>query len=309
MRWGGARDHCRFASARHQTRPKSEASRFERGLRPTGDRILFDVPSLSPTHGFHRLNPDTRPMIRDNRREISSRANYRVGGCLLPRRSEPRGGGRGWKGEEERRIPFTFSVFGRAPRIVSLIATFGRLCVEPTSSDAGLSARVPRENSAGLIRPALADQTKRGGLLPPTPSTTTTTAGTASSPPPLFLLLFLSSFFPFRLSPAARCERLIHQQSSRAGRLKRARLFFPETLFARPFCRARCVGGASKRPCVTMTPRASLFSSFFSPPSPRGERRRVSRATPHDRPRLFLLPSFADFSNSVCFPSESWARN
>lgn len=48
--------------------------------RPTGDRILFDVSSLSPVHGFHRLNPDTRPMIRDNQREISSRANYRVGG-------------------------------------------------------------------------------------------------------------------------------------------------------------------------------------------------------------------------------------
>lgn len=81
-RGGGARDHCRFASARHQTRPKSEASRFELGLRPTegGDRILFDVSSLSPAHCFHRLNPDTRPMIRDNQREISSRANYRVGG-------------------------------------------------------------------------------------------------------------------------------------------------------------------------------------------------------------------------------------
>lgn len=99
-----------------------------------------------------------------------------------------------------------FQVFGRALRIVSLIATKGRLCVEPTSSTrvAGPSARVPRENSVGLIRPALADQTDGADYY----------HRYHHRHHRSFFFFFpfsLSSFFPFRLSPAACCKRLIHQ--------------------------------------------------------------------------------------------------
>lgn len=55
---------------------------------------------------------------------------------------------------------------------------------------------------------------------------------------------------------------------------------------------------------------ASFFSSLFSSPSPRGERRRVSRATPHDRPRPRFLAYFsplplAPIFRILHFPSEN----
>lgn len=76
---GGARERCRFASARHQTRPKSEAFAALNASPRKGDRVLFDVSLCLACAWLSSFKPRHLAMIRYNQREISSRANYRVG--------------------------------------------------------------------------------------------------------------------------------------------------------------------------------------------------------------------------------------
>lgn len=83
-----------------------------------------------------------------------------------------------------------FQVFGRALRIVSLIATKGRLCIEPTSSTRGPPLAFPAREFRRLNPPRARGSNGRGGLLPPLPlPPPPPPPPPASSPPPLFLLL------------------------------------------------------------------------------------------------------------------------
>lgn len=158
----------------------------------------------------------------------------------MPRRSEPRRGRtrrrrkmEGRKEGRERRGSFS-GVRPRALRIVSLIATFGRLCVEPTSSTRvrpslslflrhGVPARIPLR----LNPPRARGSNGRGAdyhhhHYP------------SSSPPHrsffFFFLPFSFFLFPFRLSPAAARLEALNSPAAEPRRTteKGAPLFSPK---------------------------------------------------------------------------------